>query len=166
MESGGLVPDDLIIAMMEGELASTDAFILDGFPRTVPQAEALDAMLLRLGKPLVAVLLFEADAAVLLRRLTGRWTNPRSGRTYHLEFNPPRVPGIDDDDGGPLVQRPDDTAEVVSKRLATYEALTAPLIEYYRKASLLVWIDGLAPIERVTKEVLTALVGPEGLPVG
>ncbi|MFZ1125120.1 MAG: adenylate kinase [Candidatus Baltobacteraceae bacterium] len=166
MESGGLVPDDLIIAMMEGELASTEAFILDGFPRTVPQAEALDAMLGRLGKPLAAVLLFEADSDVLLRRLTGRWTNPRSGRTYHTEFNPPRTPGIDDDDGGPLVQRPDDTAEVVSKRLATYEAQTAPLIGYYDKSGLLVRIDGLAPIDQVTKEVLGALAGAEGSPVG
>ncbi len=166
MESGGLVPDELIVAMMEGELASTDAFILDGFPRTVPQAEALDAMLRRLGKPLAAVLLFEADNDVLLRRLTGRWTNPRSGRSYHMEFNPPRVPGIDDEDGGPLVQRPDDTAEVVSKRLATYGAQTAPLIGYYDKAGLLVRIDGLAPIDRVTKDVLSALAGLEGTPVG
>ncbi|MGP6159167.1 MAG: adenylate kinase [Vulcanimicrobiaceae bacterium] len=166
MESGGLVPDDLIIAMMEGELATTDAFILDGFPRTVPQAEALDAMLRRLGKPLVAVLLFEADSDVLLRRLTGRWTNPRSGRTYHMEFNPPLEAGIDDEDGGALVQRPDDTAEVVSKRLTTYEAQTAPLIGYYEKAGLLVRIDGLAPIDQVTHEVLSALAGAEGSPVG
>ena len=166
MDSGGLVPDDLIIAMMEGELAASGAFILDGFPRTVPQAEALDAMLLRLGKPLIAVLLFEADPAVLLRRLTGRWTNPRSGRSYHTEFNPPRTAGIDDEDGGPLIQRPDDTAEVVSKRLATYEAQTAPLIGYYEMAGLLVRIDGLAPIDAVTNEVLSALVGTEGTPVG
>jgi adenylate kinase len=166
MESGGLVPDELIIAMMEGELAAADSFILDGFPRTVPQAEALDAMLSRVGKPLVSVLLFEADPGVLLRRLTGRWTNPRSGRTYHMEFNPPLVAGIDDEDGGPLVQRPDDTAEVVSKRLATYEAQTAPLIGYYQKAGLLVRIDGLAPIDQVTTAVLSALSGAEGTPVG
>jgi adenylate kinase len=166
MESGALVPDDLIIAMMEGELASADPFILDGFPRTVPQAQALDAMLQRLGKPLSAVLLFEADREALLRRLTGRWTNPRTGRTYHMEFNPPRVAGIDDDDGGPLVQRPDDTAEVVSNRLATYETQTAPLIGYYEKAGLLVRIDGLAPIERVTREVINALAGAEGTAVG
>ena len=165
MDAGALVPDDVIIGMMEGELAHTEAFILDGFPRTVPQAEALDAMLARLGKPLVAVLLFDADRVALFRRLTGRWTNPRTGRTYHNEFNPPRVPGIDDEDGGPLVQRPDDTPEVVGKRLDTYEAQTAPLIGYYEKAVLLVRIDGLRPLEAVTAAVLAALGSGEGTPV-
>ena len=128
MDSGKLVTDDLIIAMMEHELTGSDSFILDGFPRTVAQAEALDALLARLALPLTAVLLFDADRDTLFARLTGRWTNPRSGRSYHMLFNPPAVAGVDDEDGGPLIQRPDDTAEVVSKRLSTYETETAPLI--------------------------------------
>ena len=131
--------------------------MLDGFPRTVPQAEALDAMLLRLGKPLGAVLLFDADRETLIRRLTGRWTNPRTGATYHSEFNPPREAGIDDIDGGPLVQRPDDTFEVVEKRLTTYDVQTSPLIEYYAGTGLLVRIDGLQPIDDVTASILLAL---------
>jgi adenylate kinase len=162
MDSGGLVPDAIIVGMMENRLAGENSFVLDGFPRTVPQAEALDAMLIRLGKPLGAVLLFEADREMLIRRLTGRWTNPRTGRTYHAEFNPPRVAGIDDEDGGPLVQRADDTFDVVQNRLATYDAQTAPLIDYYAKTGLLVRIDGLKPIDEVTAAVLRAVESPSG----
>lgn len=157
MDAGDLVPDGLIIAMMEGELRGKTSFVLDGFPRTVAQAEALDGLLERLGLPLTAVLLFDTDRDALVKRLSGRWTNPRSGRTYHDEFNPPRVAGIDDIDGGPLVQRPDDSPAVVADRLATYETKTAPLVEYYSKKGLLVKIDGLAPIGSVTKAVLGAL---------
>jgi adenylate kinase len=134
-----------------------DAFVLDGFPRTVGQAVALDEMLARLGKPLHAVLLFDASRETLLRRLAGRWTNPRSGRTYQTEFNPPRVAGMDDEDGGPLVQRPDDTAEVVAKRLDTYDAQTTPLVDYYAKTGLLVRIDALKAIDEVTAEMVRAL---------
>jgi adenylate kinase len=162
MDSGGLVPDAIIVGMMENRLAGENSFVLDGFPRTVPQAEALDAMLIRLGKPLGAVLLFEADREMLIRRLTGRWTNPRTGRTYHAEFNPPRVAGVDDEDGGPLVQRADDTFDVVQNRLATYDAQTAPLIDYYAKTGLLVRIDGLKPIDEVTAAVLRAVESPSG----
>jgi len=157
MDSGGLVPDGIIIGMMELQLANLDSFVLDGFPRTVGQAVALDEMLARLSKPLHAVLHFDAGRQTLLRRLAGRWTNPRSGRTYHTEFNPPRVAAIDDEDGGPLVQRPDDTAEVVAKRLDTYDAQTSPLVDYYAKTGLLVRIDGLKPIDDVTADVLRAL---------
>jgi len=157
MDAGGLVPDDLIVKMMESELAAQDSFVLDGFPRTVAQAQALDATLARLGKPLTAVLLIDVPRDVLLERLSGRWTNPRSGRTYHTIFNPPKVAGICDEDGGPLVQRPDDTAEVVGERLATYDAKTAPLIDYYEKAGLLKRIDGLKPIVEVTADVLRTL---------
>jgi adenylate kinase len=159
MDSGDLVPDGVIVGMMEGELEGTDAFILDGFPRTVAQAEALDATLARLGLPLTAVLLFDAEREALIERLTGRWTNPRSGRTYHAVFNPPKVAGVDDEDGGPLEQRRDDTREVVVERLATYDEKTKPLVDYYAGTGLLVRIDGLKPIDRVTDEVLSALGG-------
>ena len=160
MDAGDLVPDDVIIGMMEGELGDADSFILDGFPRTVAQAQALDAMLARLGRPLTAVLLFDAERNTLIERLTGRWTNPRSGRTYHAVFNPPKVPGVDDEDGGPLVQRRDDTHDVVVERLATYDEKTKPLVDYYAATGLLVRIDGLQPIDEVTGDVLDAL-GPK-----
>jgi adenylate kinase len=165
MDAGDLVPDGVIVGMMEGEIESAAAFILDGFPRTVAQAEALDATLARLSLPLTAVLLFDADRAALIERLTGRWTNPRSGRTYHAVFNPPRVAGVDDEDGGPLEQRRDDTREVVVERLATYDEKTKPLIDYYSGSGLLVRIDGLKPIDGVTDEVLRALGSrPSGTP--
>jgi adenylate kinase len=160
MDSGGLVPDDVIIDMMESELAGRDSFILDGFPRTVAQAEALDALLARLHLPLTAVLQFDAERETLIARLTGRWTNPRSGRTYHMEFNPPRVAGIDDEDGGPLVQREDDTRDVVTSRLATYDEKTAPLIAYYASSDVLVHIDALKSIDEVTEQILGALGSP------
>jgi adenylate kinase len=165
MDAGGLVPDDVIIGMMEGELGSLQSFVLDGFPRTVGQAEALDAMLARLGLPLTAVVLFDASRSALIERLTGRWTNPRSDRTYHTVLNPPRVAGIDDDDGGPLEQRKDDTHEVVVDRLATYDEKTAPLIDYYDKTGLLVKLDGLASIEEVTAALLAAVSKRAGVPI-
>jgi adenylate kinase len=157
MDAGDLVPDDLIVAMMEGELRGKPSFVLDGFPRTVAQAEALDGMLQRLGLPLTSVLSIEANREALMRRLSGRWTNPRTGRTYHDEFNPPRLPRIDDEDGGPLVQRRDDTIDVVAERLATYDEKTAPLVGYYEKKGQLVRIYGLQPIDAVTQAVLSAL---------
>jgi len=157
MDAGDLVPDDVIIGMMENELGATASFVLDGFPRTVAQARALDATLAKLGLPLSAVLLFDANRETLIERLTGRWTNPRSGRTYHSVFNPPKVAGIDDADGGPLEQRRDDTREVVVERLATYDEKTAPLVDYYAGTGLLVRIDGLKPIEAVTSDMLGAL---------
>ena len=165
MEAGGLVPDDLIVGMMEDALASHDAFILDGFPRTVAQAVALDEALARLHKPLTAVLLFEADRKTLVERLTGRWSNPRSGRVYHVVFNPPNVPGIDDEDLGPLVQRKDDTLEVVENRLATYDRETSPLIDYYAERGSLVRIDGLQAIDAVSEAVVRAIEARNGAPV-
>ena len=163
MDSGKLVTDDLIIAMMEHELKGSDSFILDGFPRTVAQAEALDALLARLALPLTAVLLFEADRETLFARLSGRWTNPRSGRSYHMLFNPPAVAGVDDEDGGPLIQRPDDTAEVVSKRLSTYELETAPLVAYYEPRGILARVDSLKPIDDVAADVARSLGVRDGV---
>ncbi len=157
MDAGGLVPDDVIIDMMEDEVARATSFILDGFPRTVAQAEALDELLARLHLPLTAVLQFDADRASLIERLAGRSTNPRTGRSYHAVFNPPKVTGVDDEDGGPLVQRLDDTREVVVDRLATYDEKTAPLVDYYAGSGLLVRIDGFQSIEAVTADVVTAI---------
>ena len=157
MDRGDLVPDALIIKMFEEELGHTDAFILDGFPRTVPQAEALDALLAKVHLPLTAVLLFDMERSELIKRLTGRWTNPRTGRVYHELYNPPKVPAVCDDDGGPLVQRSDDRAETVSKRLDVYEAQTAPLVDYYKKTGLLVPIDAMEPVSAVTERIVAAL---------
>lgn len=161
MEAGGLVPDDVIVAMMEGEMRGLESFVLDGFPRTVAQAQALDALLGRLTHPLTAVLLFEADRETLVERLAGRWSNPRTGRTYHSVFNPPKIAGIDDDDAGPLVQRPDDTRGVVVERLATYDEKTKPLVAYYAGAHLLAHTDGLKSIDEVTADMLHAIGGKE-----
>ena len=160
MKSGALVPDDLIVAMIESELAGDNdsaGFVMDGFPRTVGQAQAFDALLERNGWPLDAVVLFTADRATLVSRLTSRWSNPRNGRTYNTLTNPPRVAGVDDEDGGPLVQREDDKAETVAKRLDVYEKSTTPLIEYYDAQDKLVEVDGLAAVDRVAHDLLHAL---------
>ncbi len=162
MESGGLVPDDLIIRMMDAELEQPGEVILDGFPRTGPQAQALDELLARKRRAAVAVL-FDVDLAVLSDRLTGRWTHPASGRTYHERFNPPRTAGIDDVSGEPLVQREDDKEATIRKRLAVYSEQTAPLIAYYEAAAhtRLVRVDALGPIEAVSAQ-LEQVLGDEG----
>ncbi len=155
MTAGKLVPDDLIIKMMGPILESTPNPILDGFPRTVPQAAALDAFIREKSLEATAIL-FDVDMAILTERLTGRWTNPRNGRVYHETFNPPAVPGIDDEDGGELVQREDDKAETVTKRLAVYQQETAPLVDYYQTPQTearFVRVNGLAPIADVTREL-------------
>ncbi len=156
MDAGKLVPDDLIIRMMEAELAHAENVIVDGFPRTIPQAEAFDALLAAKGLSAVAVV-FDVDYSVLTERITGRWSNPRTGRVYHTKFSPPRVAGIDDEDGGPLVQRPDDSAEVVTKRLAEYDEKTAPLIAYYEKQGETIRVNGLGEIDDVTASIVAKL---------
>jgi adenylate kinase len=155
MDRGELVPDDLIIRMVEADLAGNPAeVILDGFPRTVPQAQALDALLARLGRKAVAIA-FEVDRDVLTDRLTGRWTHPASGRTYHVKHNPPAVHAVDDVTGEPLVQREDDKEETIRKRLAEYDAKTLPLIGYYEKSTTtpLLRVDALAPIDVVGEQI-------------
>ena len=162
MQRGELVPDALIISMIESELdAHAGAgFVMDGFPRTIAQAEAFDAMLARKGWALDGVVLFDADRATLTQRLTARWTNPRNGRTYNTLSNPPHVIGIDDDDGGPLVQREDDKPETVATRLDVYEAQTKPLVGYYRAQGNLIELDGLAPVDDVTTALVAAVKTP------
>jgi len=157
MDRGELVPDDLIIRMVEGELAAQPGeVIFDGFPRTVPQARALDALLKRARKPAVAIS-FDVDNDVLTERLTGRWTHAPSGRTYHVKHNPPKVAGIDDVTGEPLVQRADDKEETIRTRLAEYDAKTAPLVGYYEHsaATPLHRLDALAPIDTVTQALVS-----------
>ena len=161
MDRGELVPDDLIIRMMEGELDANPAeVILDGFPRTVPQAQALDELLRRKNKSAVAIA-FDVDNDVLTERLTGRWTHEASGRTYHEKHNPPQVAGIDDVTGEPLMQRPDDKAETIRKRLDEYDAKTKPLIGYYAGSPVtqLLHVDALKPIDAVSEQLAKLVTG-------
>jgi adenylate kinase len=161
MTSGALVPDQVIIDMVGAELANSPAgFVMDGFPRTVAQAEAFDTFLAQKGWPLNSVVLFDADRATLIARLSARWSNPRNGRTYNAVTNPPRIAGVDDDDGGPLVQREDDKAETVGKRLDVYDEQTRPWIEYYRRGGKLVEVDALAAVDEVTRQLLDAIGAP------
>jgi adenylate kinase len=165
MDHGDLVPDPIVIGMMEADLPRENGFILDGFPRTLAQANALAEMLRRLGIPLTAVVLFSAQREELIRRLTGRLTNPRSGKVYHTLYSPPKVPGIDDEDGCALVQRADDTLETVTNRLEVYERDTRPLIEYYEAAGLLARIDAMLAVDDVTAQIMQALRAIGGLAV-
>jgi adenylate kinase len=156
MERGGLVPDEIVMGMVEERLAQRDCangFVFDGFPRTIPQAEMLDAILGRLGfgKPLVVD--FEVSSDVLVRRLSGRWTCSVGGEIYNEFEQPPKVPGICDKDGGTLVQRADDRPEVVKDRLVAYERQTKPLVEYYKKQGVLEVVDAAAGVEDVHRQL-------------
>jgi len=156
MERGDLVPDEIVMGMVEERLAQPDCangFVFDGFPRTIPQAEKLDAILERLGfgKPLV--LDFEVDSDKLLRRLAGRWTCSVGGEIYNEFEHPPKVPGICDKDGGRLVQRADDRPEVVKDRLLAYERLTKPLVDYYRGQGVLEVVEASASVDDVHREL-------------
>jgi adenylate kinase len=158
MNRGELVPDGLVIEMIEHELEHLNyGFVMDGFPRTVAQAEALDALLASRHAPLDAVISFRGDRATLISRLASRWTNPRNGRTYNALTKPPKMPGIDDEDGGPLIQREDDRAETIAKRLEVYDAQTKPLIDYYRKTGKLVEVDALASVDSVSERIAGAI---------
>ncbi|HEV2262320.1 MAG TPA: nucleoside monophosphate kinase, partial [Candidatus Rubrimentiphilum sp.] len=155
MRRGELVPDELILKMIEAELErSPNGFIMDGFPRTPAQARAFDALLARKGAALDAVVLFDVDRDTLVTRLTSRWTNPITGKSYNAVTNPPPGPGMRDADGTELIQRDDDKAETVSRRLDVYQQQTEPLVEYYRRSGKLCTVNGLAPVEDVTRQIL------------
>lgn len=161
MDSGALVPDEVMIGMVEEELRTPGSVLFDGFPRTLAQAQALDDLLARNHRDVRAIL-FEIPKELLVERLSGRWTNPKTGRVYHEKFNPPKVAYVDDEDGTPLVQREDDKPETVRARLDVYEKQTAPLAAHYDKrgASRLVRINANRPIEEVTAELEGALAAP------
>jgi adenylate kinase len=144
MDAGDLVPDDVIIGVILERVQSDDArdgFLLDGFPRTIGQAEALGVEIGKLGRRLTAVLLIETPDEEIIRRLSGRRVS-KSGRVYHVEFDPPKHEGRCDIDGTPLVQRDDDKPETVKKRLEVYHELTAPLVSFYEDRGLLRRFDG------------------------
>ncbi|HEY1354960.1 MAG TPA: adenylate kinase [Solirubrobacterales bacterium] len=160
MDRGDLVPDEVIVGAIAERIDSTDAadgFILDGFPRTVPQAEALEGKLDELGRRLTGVLLIDASDEEVMRRLGGRRTCVEAGHVFHVEFNPPEREGVCDVDGSNLVVRDDDQPDVIRHRLETYHEKTEPLIEYFDHQSLLRRIDGTAPPDEVAADVARTL---------
>jgi adenylate kinase len=161
MDRGELVPDDLTIAMVRDRLARPDCragAILDGFPRTPAQARALREILTERGADVTVVPFLNAAAEVLVERISGRLICRAGGHVYHMKFSPPQVPGICDMDGSELLQRADDKAETVIRRIRVYMEQTSPLIDHYRGEGKLIEIDGTLPIERVTKDI-EALIG-------
>ncbi|MDT8304820.1 MAG: adenylate kinase [Anaerolineae bacterium] len=160
MDAGELVPDEVTIAMVRDwfeQHAVEGGAIFDGFPRTCPQAEALDDLLAEEGEVIDVVLYIRVRREVLLQRLAGRWTCPICGRVYHSLFNPPEQPGICNVDGGKLFQREDDTEETQRRRIEVYFEQTAPVLDYYRDEGLLVEIDGEQSIEEVSAALVEAI---------
>jgi adenylate kinase len=164
MDSGALVSDDIIIGLVKERIAQPDCargFLFDGFPRTIPQAEAMKNAGVRIDCVLEIDVPFEA----IVERMSGRRSHPASGRTYHVKFNPPKVEGKDDVTGEPLIQRDDDREETVAKRLEVYSAQTRPLVDYYSKwakaggpdAPKVKKIDGLGSVDDITARALQAL---------
>jgi adenylate kinase len=160
MDRGDLVPDEVIVGMIGERIDSSEAvdgFILDGFPRTAPQAEALATKLSELGRELTAVLLIDVSNEEVVRRLGGRRTCVENGHVFHVEFNPPKQEGVCDVDGSELIVRDDDKPEVIRHRLEQYHEKTAPLIEHYDSQSLLRQIDGAAAPDAVADEIQRTL---------
>jgi adenylate kinase len=160
MDAGQLVPDEVTINMVRDRLAEPDAdegFLLDGFPRTVPQAAALDKLLADLGSALDLVMELVVDDDEVIRRLSGRRTCRGCGKIWHVEFDPPSKDGVCDRCGSELFQRDDDKAETIANRLVEYSSKTAPLVDYYGAQGKLVGIDATGPVEDVTTRAIDAL---------
>jgi adenylate kinase len=164
MDKGALVPDHIVIALVKERIKDADCangFIMDGFPRTLPQAEALRAADIDIDY----VIEIEVSDPEILRRMSGRRVHPGSGRSYHIEFNPPKVPGKDDVTGEPLVQRPDDDEQTVLRRIHTYHTQTKPLVNYYLnwaasgdpRAPHYVNIYGTGSVEHIRDKIFAAL---------
>lgn len=160
MDRGDLVPDEVIVGVIAERIDSSEAldgFILDGFPRTTPQAEALDAKLTELGRGVTAVLLIDVSDDEVVRRLGGRRTCEANGHVFHVEFEPPQQEGVCDIDGSPLIVRDDDKPEVIRKRLETYHEKTEPLVTYYDDRGVLRRISGEAAPEAVAEQIRRTL---------
>ena len=169
MDRGALVPDHVVIGLVQERVQRPDCargFIIDGFPRTLPQAEALR----KAGIAIDLVIDIDVNDDEIVRRLSGRRVHPGSGRSYHVDFNPPKVTGKDDVTGEPLIQRPDDNETTVAQRIATYHAQTKPLVEYYRSwaasgdpaAPRYVRIAGTGPVEEIRDRVYAAVEAGAG----
>jgi adenylate kinase len=164
MDRGALVPDLVVIGLVQERIKAADCvngFIMDGFPRTLAQAEALRAA----GVDLNVVITIDVPDAEILRRMSGRRVHPASGRSYHVDFNPPKVAGKDDITGEPLVQRTDDNEETVKKRIQTYHDQTKPLVNYYRdwkaggdaRAPLCIQINGIGAVDAISGQITAAI---------
>jgi len=163
MDQGALVPDEVVIGLVDERLSRPDAgpgYVLDGFPRTVAQAEALDALLGRRGQDLDRVVFFDVSREELLRRLTGRRICRRCGTAFHLVSAPPKTEGRCDQCGGELYQREDDAESTVARRLDVYQTQTAPLLDYYGKRGLLVRVAGEGPVDQVAVAIQRAVKEP------
>jgi len=160
MDAGDLVPDEVIVGVIAEALDSEEArdgFLLDGFPRTTPQAEALDAKLAELDRGVTAVLLIDVSDDEVVRRLGGRRTCAENGHVFHVEFNPPKQEGVCDIDGSELITRDDDKPDVIRKRLETYHEKTEPLVDYYDQRSVLRRLDGERAPDEVAEEIRRTL---------
>lgn len=159
MSRGALVPDEVVIGLVEERLELPDArtgFVLDGFPRTVPQAEALDRLLVRMGRGIAHVILLEVPDELIIERITGRRVGESSGRIYHIKYDPP--PSPDRGEGGErLLVRDDDREEVVRPRQVAYAAQTAPLVAYYANRGLLRRVDGVGSVDEVTSAIFRSI---------
>ncbi|MBC3169513.1 adenylate kinase [Staphylococcus epidermidis] len=160
MDRGELVPDEVTVGIVKERISEDDAkkgFLLDGFPRTIDQAESLNQIMSELDREIDAVINIEVPEAELMNRLTGRRICEKCGTTYHLVFNPPKVDGICDIDGGKLYQREDDNPETVSNRLSVNVKQSKPILEYYNNKGVLKNIDGSKDIDEVTDDVIDIL---------
>lgn len=160
IDRGALVPDDVIVGLVAERLKEKDCdngFILDGFPRTIPQAESLDTMLNDMHLNLNGALSVQVPRSVIIERLAGRRSCRNCGALAHVVFSPPKKAGVCDRCGGELYQRQDDTEETVAHRLQVYEQQTAPLVDYYRRRNLLREIDGVGPVDEIRARVMRAL---------
>ena len=162
INQGLLVPDEVTIGLVKERLAKPDCaqgYLLDGFPRTIPQAEALEKLTEEIHRPITTVIDITADKDALIRRISGRRVCKTCAAPYHIDFKPTKVEGVCDLCGGPLMQRKDDTVEVLSQRLDAYETQTKPLIKFYEQRNLLHSVDGLQEIEDVFQDISCILKG-------
>ena len=160
IDQGLLVPDELVVHLIENRIDEDDCkkgYILDGFPRTIPQAKALDKVLESINDKIDIVVNIEVSDASIVKRMSGRRSCLKCGASYHIEHNPPKTEGICDVCGNELILRDDDKPETVANRLGVYHEETKPLIEYYTNKNMLVTIDGLRPIEVVTREIISSI---------
>jgi len=157
MDAGELVPDDVVVEMVAQALGSSDGFILDGFPRTTAQADALERRLDEMGRPLTAVLAFDLPDELAVKRIAGRRTCSRCGESTNVALDPPKVDGVCDRCGGALIQRDDDREEIVRRRLEVYHLSTAPLWDFYRNRGLLRVVEAVGPEPDVTERAVRAV---------